>query len=474
MLSKKYLGLYLFLFSFLFLLPLDAFSVTFSRLEKIPDSIISLSSGYALVVDKQYQKIYAFKRNAVFSKVFEAPCSTGKNHGSKQVEGDLKTPNGVYFATRMVRNPVPPETYGALAFTLDYPALPDKRAGRNGTNIWIHGTAKPLSPFQSSGCVVLRNSDLQRLDNIIFFNKTPVIIQESINWISQNSVPYAKYELERIMALWNRYYLDMNMKSLDALYLPGAEIKGKKREEFFRRFKSLRTLNDHFSLQPRDVSILRQENTAVILFDLVLAVNNDNSFQGSYNKLTLERVNNRWYIVDESAIATPIATATKTATASTNAAVVLPRGTNVPKIQTTIDNNLKTAANAKNSVNAAANSKNDSDIKTNSNGDITALVNKWAASWKSGDMKRFRNCYAASFKARGMNLNAWVDHKNNVRKNSKNINVRIDNLRVTVDSTTATASFTQIYSSSILKSKSSKKLELKKINGEWKITREII
>jgi hypothetical protein len=71
-------------------------------------------------------------------------------------------------------------------------------------------------------------------------------------------------------------------------------------------------------------------------------------------------------------------------------------------------------------------------------------------------------------------LNDWVSHKNDVRKNSKNINVRIDNLHVTADTINATASFTQYYSSSILKSKSSKKLELKKINGEWKILRETI
>jgi murein L,D-transpeptidase YafK len=59
-------------------------------LEKIPDSIVSLSAGFVLVVDKQYQKLYAFHKNGFFTKVREAPCSTGNNIGAKQIAGDAK------------------------------------------------------------------------------------------------------------------------------------------------------------------------------------------------------------------------------------------------------------------------------------------------------------------------------------------------------------------------------------------------
>ncbi|OPY86962.1 MAG: L,D-transpeptidase catalytic domain [Smithella sp. PtaU1.Bin162] len=433
MLNKKLFGIYVIFFLFLF--PLQSFSTVSTRAENIPDSIISVSSGYVIVVDKQYQKLYVFKKNGSFTKVFEAPCSTGKNQGAKQSAGDAKTPNGVFFATKILRNPGPPETYGTLAFPLDYPTLSDKRAGRNGNNIWIHGTTKPLTPLQSNGCVVLRDGDLHRLLDLIYFYKTPVIIQESINWISQNQIPSAKEDLERILNLWNKYSMDGDMKSFDALYLPGAEIKGKKREELIRKFKSLRLINNHFLLQPRDVSILRQENTAIIMFDQIAAINSDNSFQGSYNRLVLERLNNKWYVVDDvAAPPTTIVASTDKSSAGT-----------VPKKD---------------------------EPKTDARGEVAALVNKWVASWKSGDLKTFRSCYAANFKSKNMNLNEWVAHKNEVRRRSKNINIRIDNLRITVDTINATATFTQYYSSSILKSKSSKKLEIKKIEGEWKILRE--
>src|SRR5664280_27796 len=153
--------------SFLFFFnPIEASSNISPGYEKIPDSIVSLSSGYIIVVDKQFQKIYVFHKDENFSKVFEASCSTGKNPGSKQVEGDAKTPNGIFFATKMLPNPGPPEIYGSMAFPLDYPTISDKRSGKNGRNIWIHGTTKTLLPTQSKGCVVLHDSDLKRLSLI--------------------------------------------------------------------------------------------------------------------------------------------------------------------------------------------------------------------------------------------------------------------------------------------------------------------
>jgi len=413
--------------------PAESLSNISRRTDNIPDSIISLSAGYALVVDKQYQKLYVFKKNGVFSKVFEAPCSTGKNQGAKQSEGDAKTPNGVFFVTKMLRNPGPPDVYGSLAFPLDYPNLSDKRAGRNGNNIWIHGTTKPLAPMQSNGCVVLRDSDLRRLIEFIHFHKTPVIIQEAVKWIPQNRHSPLKDELEHILAQWNQFFIAGDIKSLDSMYLTGAEIKGKKREELIDKFKSLNPLNRHFLLQPRDISILREDNNAIILFDQIVSVHDDNSFQGSYKKLVLEKHNNKWFVVDD--VSTPLQEIIQKKIATPTAPTEQPK-------------------------------------KQSYNEELESLVTRWVKSWKSGDMKIFRSCYASDFKSKNMNLNEWVNYKNDIRKRSKNINIHIENLRITGNETVATASFTQYYSSSLLKSRSTKKLELKKIDGEWKIFRE--
>ncbi len=106
--------------------------------------------------------------------------------------------------------------------------------------------------------------------------------------------------------------------------------------------------------------------------------------------------------------------------------------------------------------------------------DIRNLITKWLTSWKSGDMKTYRSCYASDFQSKGMNLDTWISHKDNVCKKSKNINITIDNLQISAGASTATVVFTQSYSSSILKDKGKKTLELRKINDEWKIYREIM
>ncbi|MGP8154899.1 MAG: hypothetical protein ACLQBQ_12325 [Smithella sp.] len=90
-------------------------------------------------------------------------------------------------------------------------------------------------------------------------------------------------------------------------------------------------------------------------------------------------------------------------------------------------------------------------------------------------MKTYRSCYDESnFQPKGMNLDAWITYKTNIYKNSKNIEISIDNLQISADENIATAVFTQEYKSSILKDKGKKILKLRKIGNEWKIYKEFM
>lgn len=106
--------------------------------------------------------------------------------------------------------------------------------------------------------------------------------------------------------------------------------------------------------------------------------------------------------------------------------------------------------------------------------DVEKLVNKWLVSWKSGDMKTYRSCYASDFQSKGKNLNDWISYKTNVQKKSNNIDININDLQISLDGNTALAVFVQNYSSSILKDSGTKTLELKNINGEWNIYKEVM
>ena len=341
---------------------------------KIPDSIVSISSGYVIVVDKTYQKIYVFHKT-------------------------------------------------------------DKRAGRNGSNIWIHGTTESLLPKQSKGCVVLRDNDLKRLANFIFLNKTPVIISESLNWVPQDYVPSSKNELENILTSWNKAFIEKDIEKIDSLYMQGTEIKGKRREELHDKIKNLKLINRHFVLEPRDISILQDGDNAVIIFDQIFSVTGNNTFQGFYNKLILEKINQKWYVVDD----------------------VTPSGTTDPK-----------TVLAKNTPQERKETGNIDQQQ------IQKVVKKWLISWQSGDMAAYRNCYAQNFQSKDMNLDKWIDHKTQDRQNSKNIKISIERLKISANGENATATFIQHYTSSTLKSKGQKSLHLKKTGKEWKIHREIM
>ncbi|PKN51870.1 MAG: hypothetical protein CVU55_08910, partial [Deltaproteobacteria bacterium HGW-Deltaproteobacteria-13] len=113
--------------------------------------------------------------------------------------------------------------------------------------------------------------------------------------------------------------------------------------------------------------------------------------------------------------------------------------------------------------------------KKSINEDVQNRLSQWLDSWKSGDIKTYRGYYdEKSFKSKGMNLEDWIAYKTNVLKKSKNVNISMDDLRVSQDKNIATAVFTQEYSSSIFKDKGKKTLKLKKIDDEWKIYEEIM
>lgn len=103
---------------------------------------------------------------------------------------------------------------------------------------------------------------------------------------------------------------------------------------------------------------------------------------------------------------------------------------------------------------------------------IRNLIEKWLKSWQSGDLETYRSCYAPDFNARGMSLDEWTANKASVISSSRNIEIKIDQLEIIAGEMEATASFMQHYRSSASNDSGKKTLELKKIDGEWKIYRE--
>ncbi len=143
---------------------------------------------YAIVVDNERSRLYLYQNeNGRPRFVADYYISTGKRSGEKTREGDEKTPVGVYHVTASLPKNKLSDFYGSGAFPISYPNEWDRRHGRNGHGIWLHGTPSDTysrAPRASNGCVVLANADLDALSKKLQIGLTPVIISEQVEWLS--------------------------------------------------------------------------------------------------------------------------------------------------------------------------------------------------------------------------------------------------------------------------------------------------
>lgn len=136
-------------------------------------------------VDKKQQRVTVIQNNheaRTMQSLGELPCTTGRKSGDKESEGDLKTPEGVYFVQGVAREGLDHDRFGDAAYPLNYPNPVDRLQGNTGSGIFIHGRNHGVGPRQTLGCIVLENDDLARLGTHITPQTTPVVVGESVAW----------------------------------------------------------------------------------------------------------------------------------------------------------------------------------------------------------------------------------------------------------------------------------------------------
>ncbi|MEG6549377.1 L,D-transpeptidase family protein [Desulfocurvibacter africanus] len=134
-----------------------------------------------LAIDKASQTFFLMERRSPLRKAVELPCATGQVAGDKYREGDLRTPEGVYFIQRKLTTGLDYQLYGDIAYTLNFPNPVDRIEGKTGYGIWIHGRGGKIVPMETRGCVALNTPDLHGLSSTLG-RGTPVIIAQKIAW----------------------------------------------------------------------------------------------------------------------------------------------------------------------------------------------------------------------------------------------------------------------------------------------------
>ena len=166
-----------------------------------------------IVVEKSGCELRVYRFGSQWENVAQYPCTAGQNSGDKLREGDLRTPNGVFWTVREWTNAEllqsygsEAQVYGAGAFVLNYPNYLDQLLfGKGGNGIWIHGSGK-WQPVATRGCVSVNNWDFTRLVPQVAVRETPVLISDSFRLASDKKlIPVQRYFfnfLEQWRAAW--------------------------------------------------------------------------------------------------------------------------------------------------------------------------------------------------------------------------------------------------------------------------------
>jgi murein L,D-transpeptidase YafK len=144
---------------------------------------------YALVVDTSRSTLFVYQNvDGEPRYVTDFYVTIGKLGAEKVASGDRRTPIGVYFIKSELHKRQLADIYGDAAFPISYPNEWDRRNKRTGSGIWLHGTPSGTysrPPRASNGCVVLANSDLEKLARYVQVGITPVIITTRMDWSSK-------------------------------------------------------------------------------------------------------------------------------------------------------------------------------------------------------------------------------------------------------------------------------------------------
>ena len=273
-----------------------------------PKYILELpqSQRYVLVVDTSISTLFVFEnREEGLRYVADYYMSVGKNGTDKLREGDKRTPLGVYHITSKLTPEKLTDFYGVGAYPINYPNEWDRRRGRDGYGIWVHGTpfdtySRP--PRASDGCVVLANEDMADLDQYVNPGSTPVIISEAIEWSRPDDIVKTRQDLTKQLEQWRLDWESRDTESYLSHYAEAFSANGTDLKQWSARKHHVNSAKSWIKVGISDLSIVLYPG------DSSLAVV---SFKQDYTSSNLDNImhkrqywineNNRWKILYEGA-----------------------------------------------------------------------------------------------------------------------------------------------------------------------------
>lgn len=234
----------------------------------IPKAVLQVGDDQknVLVVDTTRSRMYVYENQGGDLKYLtDYYISQGRFGANKTKSGDQRTPIGVYYVNNRIPGPKLPDFYGTGALPLSYPNEWDKRNGRSGYGIWLHGTPSDnfsRPPLSSDGCVVLANPDLQSLYSTAEVGKTVVVISQNVQFVNKDALAKDRDAASAMLEQWGQSLENADADQVLSYYSP--EFRSAQGENlatwFSRQQKSLNGAR-YTSVKLRDVSLFRYPGT---------------------------------------------------------------------------------------------------------------------------------------------------------------------------------------------------------------------
>ena len=177
---------------------------------------------HLVVADLESSVLYQYQVNQQHSTLVRSHyIGSGEGGFGKRLEGDLKTPLGVYTINGFLSDSSLPDLYGSGALTLDYPNVLDQHLGRTGYGIWLHGVPsaqRSRSPYSSEGCVTMSNQHLERLATELDASSTRVILTNTAAELDETYRNTLTEQFHRLFERYQQAWMSGNEKQLMSLY----------------------------------------------------------------------------------------------------------------------------------------------------------------------------------------------------------------------------------------------------------------
>ncbi len=280
----------------------------------LPSNILMMDqkfSHHVILVEKSTHKVFLFENsetNPHLLKTFNT--ATGKFKGDKSVNGDHKTPEGIYSMNEFLskeelfkRHGKYAEIYGAGAFPMNYPNFIDERAGKTGSGIWLHSThddSRISKGLDSRGCVVMQNADLRAISEYIEIQSTPIIVVQDVHYLTKSTWERNRKDISDAVTKWAKAWQSKDFET----YISGYDSqkfydKSKGSYSSFKAYKkSVFSRADSPNIKLEFISIMSNLDYAVVHLqqDYQSSVINDIGKKTLYLK---QDANYEWKIVGE-------------------------------------------------------------------------------------------------------------------------------------------------------------------------------